>query len=68
VVMLTSEGRRETIEDSLKAGAADFIVKPFTKEALIKKLDRFLLASGHGPSAGVRPRLRTSGESHSVHR
>jgi DNA-binding response OmpR family regulator len=52
VVMLTSEGRRETIEDSLKAGAADFIVKPFTKEALIKKLDRFLLASGHGPSAG----------------
>jgi len=49
VVMLTSESRRETIEDSLKAGAADFIVKPFTKEALIKKLDRFLLASGGDP-------------------
>jgi CheY-like chemotaxis protein len=46
VVMLTSEGRRESIEGSLKAGALDFVVKPFTKEALIKKLDRFLLASG----------------------
>jgi CheY-like chemotaxis protein len=46
VVMLTSEGRRETIEDSWKAGASDFVVKPFVKEALIKKLDRFLLAPG----------------------
>ena len=44
VVMLTSESRRETIEDSLKAGAADFIVKPFAREAVIKKLDRFLSA------------------------
>jgi len=44
VVMVTSDGRRETIEDSLKAGAADFIVKPFAREAVIKKLDRFLSA------------------------
>jgi len=42
--MVTSDGRRETIEDSLKAGAADFIVKPFAREAVIKKLDRFLSA------------------------
>jgi CheY-like chemotaxis protein len=45
VLMLTGDARRETIEGSKIAGAVDFVVKPFTREALIKKLDRFLSAS-----------------------
>ena len=42
VVMLTGEARRETLVRSMEAGAADFIVKPFTPDALIAKLTRFL--------------------------
>ncbi|MGZ5130764.1 MAG: response regulator [Caldimonas sp.] len=42
VVMLTGEARREILARSVEAGAADFIVKPFTPDALIAKLLRFL--------------------------
>lgn len=42
VVMLTGEARRETLVRSMEAGAADFIVKPFTPDALIAKLTKFL--------------------------
>ncbi len=42
VVMLTGEARLETLVRSMEAGAADFIVKPFTREALVAKLGRFL--------------------------
>jgi len=42
VIMLTSEARRETIERSKAAGAAGFIVKPFTRDALIAKLAPFM--------------------------
>ena len=44
VVMLTGEARLETLVRSMEAGAADFIVKPFTREALIAKLNKFLPA------------------------
>ena len=44
VVMVTGEARLETLVRSMEAGAADFIVKPFTREALIAKLVRFLPA------------------------
>ncbi|MEP7302228.1 MAG: response regulator [Caldimonas sp.] len=42
VVMLTGEARREILVRSMDAGAADFIVKPFTPDALVAKLTRFL--------------------------
>ena len=42
VVMLTGEARREILVRSMEAGAADFIVKPFTADALIAKLTKFL--------------------------
>jgi CheY-like chemotaxis protein len=44
VVMLTGEARFETLVRSMQAGAADFIVKPFTRDALVAKLGRFLPA------------------------
>jgi CheY-like chemotaxis protein len=45
VVMLTGEARLETLVRSMEAGAADFIVKPFTREALVAKLSRYLPAA-----------------------
>ena len=42
VVMLTGEARREILVRSMEAGASDFIVKPFTPDALIAKLTKFL--------------------------
>ncbi len=38
VLMLTGEARRETLASSISAGAADFIVKPFSRDALLAKL------------------------------
>ena len=45
VVMLTGEARLDTLVRSMEAGAADFIVKPFTREALIAKLSKYLPAA-----------------------
>jgi CheY-like chemotaxis protein len=42
VVMVTGEARREILMRSMEAGAVDFLVKPFTPDALIAKLGRFL--------------------------
>jgi CheY-like chemotaxis protein len=44
VVMLTGEARREVLVRSMEAGAADFIVKPFTPDALVAKLAKYLPA------------------------
>jgi CheY-like chemotaxis protein len=45
VVMLTGEARLETLVRSMEAGAADFIVKPFTRTSLLAKLGRYLPAT-----------------------
>ena len=45
VVMLTGEARLDTLVRSMEAGAADFIVKPFTREALLAKLSKYLPAT-----------------------
>jgi PleD family two-component response regulator len=42
VVMLTGEATRESIERSKAVGAADFIVKPFSRDALLAKLARVI--------------------------
>jgi len=44
VVMLTGEARLETLVRSMEAGAADFVVKPFTREALLAKVAKYLPA------------------------
>jgi FixJ family two-component response regulator len=40
--MLTGHSEKETIVDCKAAGAADFVVKPFERELLLKKIDRIL--------------------------
>lgn len=42
VLMLTGHSEKETIVESRAAGAADFVVKPFAHDLLLKKIDRLL--------------------------
>ena len=42
IIIMSGDTRRETLISSLKAGASDFIAKPFTREVLRTKLDRVL--------------------------
>jgi CheY-like chemotaxis protein len=42
ILMLTADSRRDILAKSIKAGAAGFIVKPFTSAGLIAKLAPFL--------------------------
>ena len=42
VLMLSGDARRQTVDSSMSAGAAGFLVKPFTPQGLLDKLDRFL--------------------------
>ena len=44
VLMLTGEARRDTLESSMQAGAIGFIVKPFSRDALVTRLDRCFAA------------------------
>ncbi|WP_020683871.1 response regulator [Marinobacterium rhizophilum] len=45
VVMITGHSKRDVVVESLKAGACDFVVKPFDKTTLLKKF-RSLVRSG----------------------
>jgi CheY-like chemotaxis protein len=40
VLMLTGDARRDTLASSIEAGAAGFIVKPFTRDVLLQHLSR----------------------------
>jgi CheY-like chemotaxis protein len=42
VILMTGDSRRETLLSSMRAGAVDFIAKPFTREVLRTKLERVL--------------------------
>jgi CheY-like chemotaxis protein len=42
IVMMTGDSRRETLVESMKAGAAGFVVKPVTRATLESKLDKIL--------------------------
>ena len=46
VVMMTGHSGKDVVVDSLKAGAADFMVKPFDKEILLGKVRKFLNQEG----------------------
>jgi|WetSurMetagenome_2_1015567.scaffolds.fasta_scaffold847790_2 DNA-binding response OmpR family regulator len=42
IVMLTSEGSRESVKNAYQAGADDYIVKPIILAMLLTKMDKFL--------------------------
>jgi CheY-like chemotaxis protein len=42
IILCTSSGDQQTLAEALKAGARDFIVKPFTAEVLLSKVQKAL--------------------------
>jgi CheY-like chemotaxis protein len=42
IVMVTGNSDKDVVEKSLQAGAVDFLVKPFSQDMFLKKLQRFL--------------------------
>lgn len=51
VLMLTGHSEKETIVECMSAGASDFVVKPFARELLLRKVGQLLPGNG-----GARPR------------
>jgi two-component system chemotaxis response regulator CheY len=42
IVMITTEAEKARVLEAIQAGVSDYLVKPFTTEALQKKLERVL--------------------------
>ncbi len=42
IVMITGQSAREVVAASLQAGAVDFVVKPFEREILLRKVEKYL--------------------------
>ena len=42
IVMVTGNSDKDVVEKSLQAGASDFLVKPFSQDMFLRKLQRFL--------------------------
>jgi FixJ family two-component response regulator len=40
--MITGNSEKDVVVESVKAGASDFVVKPFEKTVLLTKVRRFL--------------------------
>jgi len=49
VVMITQEARAERIREALKAGASDYIMKPFTRSLLLRKISALGVAAVRPP-------------------
>lgn len=43
IVMVTTEAEKPRVLEAIQAGVSDYLVKPFTADALKKKLERFKL-------------------------
>jgi CheY-like chemotaxis protein len=43
LIMISAQPTQEAVMESLEAGARDFLVKPFTKEKLLNKINRYKL-------------------------
>lgn len=54
VIMITRSGDVRTAVRALRAGAADFIEKPFLDQVLIRSVQRVIAAHG-GNGNGIRP-------------
>jgi two-component system, chemotaxis family, chemotaxis protein CheY len=42
IIMLTTEAERQRVIDAVAAGVSDYLIKPFTPEALREKLNKFV--------------------------
>lgn len=42
IIMVTAKGEQADVVSAIKAGANDYVVKPFTKEALVTKVKKHL--------------------------
>jgi CheY-like chemotaxis protein len=47
VVMITGHSERDVVVEALEAGAADFLVKPFTPKSLSEKIEQHLRGASH---------------------
>ena len=57
VIMMTADARGKTLVQSMEAGAAAFVVKPFTTESLVAKLEHVLVPRPAGSrSSAASPR------------
>lgn len=48
-LMLTAEAYRENVVEAMKAGVSDYVVKPFTAQALSEKIEKVLATSTRTP-------------------
>jgi CheY-like chemotaxis protein len=53
VVICTAKNKKEDLIEAIRAGAEDYIIKPFTKETVLTKIQR-VLASRPGASTSTR--------------
>lgn len=42
IVMVTTEGAKDEVVEALKEGVNDYIVKPFTKQTLVEKVEKII--------------------------
>lgn len=53
VVICTARNRKEDLVTAIRAGAEDYIVKPFTKETVLSKIQKAIALRGGKPSTGA---------------
>jgi two-component system chemotaxis response regulator CheY len=53
VIVVSAIGQKNVLKDAFNVGAADFIVKPFDKQMLIKTLEQFAAAAAEPAAAPV---------------
>ncbi len=44
IIMITTEAEKQRVMDAIQAGVTDYLVKPFTPDALQEKLDKHIAA------------------------
>ncbi len=44
IIMITTEAERQRVVDAVSAGVSDYLIKPFTADALREKLNKFVKA------------------------
>ena len=52
IIVITGHSEKEIVLKSLAAGAVDFVVKPFSADAILRRIAQHLMPSGQGPAGG----------------